>query len=86
MPKKIPVSKKISKAALKIKRISKAKKDNKKNEKKSKIEKAKPEILKPKRNTKQNNKRNNGEILELGLLMDCTGSMASWIDRAKKTL
>ena len=86
MPKKIPVVKKISKAALKVKRISKAKKDNKKNEKKSKIEKPKAKIFKPKRNTKQNNKRNNEEILELGLLLDCSGSMKSWIDRAKKTL
>lgn len=26
------------------------------------------------------------EVLELGLLLDCTGSMGSWIARAKKTL
>lgn len=26
------------------------------------------------------------KLLELGLLCDCTSSMMSWIDRAKKTL
>jgi len=26
------------------------------------------------------------KLLELGLLCDCTSSMSSWIDRAKKTL
>ena len=29
---------------------------------------------------------NKGKLLELGLLCDCTSSMCSWIDRAKKTL
>ena len=86
MPKKVPITKKNSKVALKVKKFSKAKKDNKKNEKKSKIDKPKPKIVKPKKNTKLNGKGKNEEILELGLLMDCTGSMASWIERAKKTL
>ena len=46
-----------------MKKISKAKKDNKKNEKKSKIDKPKPKIVKPKKNTKLNGKGKNEEIL-----------------------
>ena len=33
-----------------------------------------------------NGKRDGAKLLELGLLCDCTGSMCSWIDRARKTL
>jgi len=33
------------------------------------------------------NKAKDGKkLLELGLLLDCTSSMGSWIERAKKTL
>ena len=35
---------------------------------------------------KENSKKDDGQILELGLLLDCTSSMSLWIDRAKKTL
>lgn len=80
MPKKVPAVKTVSKTALKVKKISKAKKDNKKNEKKSKII-PKNKIVNG--NTKRNGKINNEEILELGLLLDCSGSMRIWIDRAK---
>ena len=31
-------------------------------------------------------KKGSSKLLELGLICDCTGSMASWIARAKKTL
>ena len=86
MPKKVSSGKKVSKAALKTKRISKAKKDIKKNEKKSKIAKPKPKASKVKLNNKKNGKGNHEDLLELGLLLDCTGSMANWIERAKKTL
>ena len=84
MPKKVSPAKKVSKAAPKTKKISKAKKDIKKNEKKSKI--AKPKAPKVKTNTKKNGKGNHEDLLELGLLLDCTGSMANWIEIAKKTL
>ena len=86
MPKKVSPGKKVSKAALKTKRISKSKKDIKKNEKKSKIAKPKPKASKVKLNNKKNGKGNHEDLLELGLLLDCTGSMANWIERAKKTL
>ena len=86
MPKKVSPGKKVSKAAPKTKRISKAKKDIKKNEKKSKIAKPKPKAPKVKTNTKKNGKENHEDLLELGLLLDCSGSMAKWIERAKKTL
>lgn len=89
MPKKVQAGKKVSKAAAKIKKITKtkqSKKEIKKNVKKSKIEKAKVKVQKPKNNTKKNAKGKSQEILELGLLLDCSGSMSSWIERAKKTL
>ena len=35
---------------------------------------------------KKNGKENHVDLLELGLLLDCSGSMAKWIERAKKTL
>lgn len=31
----------------------------------------------------QNSDKGEGKLLEVGLLCDCTGSMAEWIDRAK---
>ena len=30
--------------------------------------------------------KSEGKLLEVGLLCDCTGSMAEWIERAKQTL
>ena len=36
-----------------------------------------------KKNVNKKNETNKSKLLELGLLCDCTGSMASWITRAK---
>ena len=69
------VEKKNSKPATKaIKKVEKV--NGKKAVVKKEIEKKAP---KAKSSDKQ-------RLLELGLLLDCTSSMASWIERAKKTL
>ena len=86
MPKKVLKGKKVSKATIKVKAITKGKKVIEKKEIKREVEKPKGKVQKIQKNTKRNAKVNGQEILELGLLMDCTGSMASWIERAKKTL
>lgn len=40
----------------------------------------------PKKAASASTKKGGQKLLELGLLCDCTSSMWSWIDRAKKTL
>ena len=55
---------------------------------KEKIAKAKKEVvMKDANNRRKTAKKLEGyKYLDLGLLLDCTASMYSWIDRAKKTL
>lgn len=50
----------------------------------SKPIKKEPKTAPAKKETKSTTK--GSKLLELGLLCDCTSSMHSWIDRAKKTL
>ena len=70
------------------------KKDSKKPKEtkvaKKTISKKESEVKLSKQNSKAEKKetKKNGDskLLELGLLLDCTSSMGSWIERAKKTL
>ena len=71
--KRIPLDKKALKKAAPTRATIKKSKPSAKATKKS---------LKTRTPTSNNKKK----LLELGLLLDCTGSMASWIARAKTTL
>jgi hypothetical protein len=39
-----------------------------------------------KKDIQKSNSSKDSNLLEIGLLLDCTGSMSSWIGRAKNTL
>ena len=59
----------------------------KKKSAKKDVEMKPPPLEKKKSGKKgQDSSAKGGKLLELGLLCDCTSSMWSWIDRAKKTL
>ena len=57
-----------------------------KNEKEAKKEAVSPKLSRAASKNDKNKTTGNSKILELCLLLDCTGSMASWIERSKNTL
>lgn len=67
-------------------RLHKATVASRKIRKEDKVAAVKEEKKKSIKKDVKSNSSAGEKLLELGLLCDCTGSMATWIDRAKKTL
>ena len=70
-----------AKTAKKVAKVTKVKAQPKKT-----ITTTKKVAAIPKKAASASAEKGGQKLLELGLLCDCTGSMGSWIDRAKKTL